>query len=159
MRFAQRLAGGSASLGISHGNMATAIVIYYFFEWGGHLFFFSPSSFNSHFFFFIFILLPISNNCSSPFLHGKWFNTMCFTSSLCVFRYDDIFGLLLKVLYSHGHSKKLTCKVSKRATEMNQAVLGKSWKENKIWNNNLADAKDISQLAQSAMKICIAGLW
>lgn len=74
-------------------------------------------------------------------------------------RYDDIFGLFLKVLYSHRHSKKLTCKVSKRDTEMNQAALGKSWKEKKIWSNNLADAKDISQLAQSAVEICIAGLW
>lgn len=76
---------------------------------------------------------------------------------LSVFKYDDIFVLFLKVFYSHGHSKKLTCKVTKRDTEMNRAVLGKMWKK-KIWNNNLADAKDISQLAQSAMEIHIAGL-
>lgn len=42
---------------------------------------------------------------------------------------------------------------------MNQAILDKSWKKRKIWINHLADAKDISQLAQSAMEIYIAGLW
>lgn len=84
---------------------------------------------------------------------------MCFTSCLHMFRYDDIFSLFLNFLYSHRHSKKLTCKVSKRDTEMNQAVLGKSWKKKKIWDNNLANANNISQLAQSAMEICIADLY
>lgn len=142
MRFAQRLAGGSASLGISHGNMTSAIVIYHFLEWGGGLFF-------SFLFHFTFLLLHIyfpslSQIFVLPILHEKRFNTTCLTSSLCVFRYDDIFDLFLKVFYSHGHWKKLTCKVPKSNTEMNRAVLGKMWKEKKTWNNNLADAKDIS---------------
>ena len=40
---------------------------------------------------------------------------------------------------------------------MNQAILDNSWKEKEIWIN-LTDAKDISQLAQTAIEICIAGL-
>lgn len=81
---------------------------------------------------------------------------MCFRSWLCVLSYNDIFGLFLKMLSSLAHLKKLTWKVSK--WETNQAILDKSWKK-EIWVNNLADAKDVSQLAQSAVEICIAGLW
>lgn len=64
MRFAQRLAGGSASLGISHGNMATAI--FFFFNGGWvSLSFLLPLSFHIFFFSYLFyflsqiIVLPI----------------------------------------------------------------------------------------------------
>lgn len=128
MHFAWKLAGGSASLGMSYEYLATAIVVHHL-KGGGVPFSlllpFHTSPFSSHCFHLI-IFLPhvFLLHLKDDFPHLQ--KTICCRPQLCSCRYSDIFGIFLKIPSPHGYLKKLTYKVSNRCTKMNLAISHKS---------------------------------